>query len=109
MQPGDVVTVAFIGADGAKRRPAVVISSTVYHETRPDIIIGLLTSNISAATQPTDYVLQDYDEAGLYSESAFRSYLNMVLPSALTKIGSLSARDWIQVQRRIKITFGLDE
>jgi mRNA interferase MazF len=33
LKPGDVVTVEFPGAQGIKRRPAVVVSSDVYHNT----------------------------------------------------------------------------
>ncbi len=57
--PGDVVTVAFVGVTGTKRRPAVVVSSDLYHANRPDVIVGLLTTQIGGATTPTDYRLQD--------------------------------------------------
>jgi mRNA-degrading endonuclease toxin of MazEF toxin-antitoxin module len=36
--PGDVVTVDFLGATGPKRRPAVVVSSALYHQHRPDLV-----------------------------------------------------------------------
>jgi mRNA interferase MazF len=36
--PGDVVTVDFLGATGPKRRPVVVVSSTLYHQHRPDLV-----------------------------------------------------------------------
>jgi mRNA interferase MazF len=42
--PGDIVTVDFPGVTGIKRRPAIVLSSNEYHAIRPDIIIGLITS-----------------------------------------------------------------
>jgi mRNA-degrading endonuclease toxin of MazEF toxin-antitoxin module len=42
--PGDVVTVDFHGATGPKRRPAVVVSSALYHQHRPDLVLGVLTS-----------------------------------------------------------------
>ncbi len=41
---GDVVTVDFPGFKGIKRRPAVVLSSTIYNTTRPDLILGLITT-----------------------------------------------------------------
>ncbi len=31
---------------GVKRRPAVVMSSAAYHATRPDMIVGLITTEI---------------------------------------------------------------
>jgi mRNA interferase MazF len=49
VKPGDVVTVDFPGALGVKRRPAVVISTDTYHTTRPDVILGLLTSQTAGA------------------------------------------------------------
>ena len=58
--PGDVVTVDFVGATGTKRRPAVVISSALYHQHRPDLVLGVLTSQVSRATTPLDYVLADW-------------------------------------------------
>lgn len=54
VKPGDVVTVDFPGVTGIKRRPAVVVSTDTYHKTRPDAILGLLTSQVTAATGPTD-------------------------------------------------------
>ena len=55
--PGDVVTVDFPGVTGVKRRPAVVLSSAVYHASRPDVVVGLITSQTTTALGPTDYVL----------------------------------------------------
>lgn len=104
---GDVVTVTFIGATGMKRRPAVIVSSDVYHQTRPDVIIGLLTTQVASATHPTDYLLQDTAIAGLRFPSAFRTYLNMVLPSELTVVGHLSSRDEKGVQASLALAFGL--
>ena len=36
-----VVVVDFPAATGSRRRPGVILSSTEYHESRPDVIIGL--------------------------------------------------------------------
>ena len=43
-EAGDVVVTDFPGVRGVKRRPDIVLSSPVYHRTRPDVIIGLITS-----------------------------------------------------------------
>jgi mRNA interferase MazF len=92
--PGDVVLVDFPGAAGIKRRPVVVVSSDLYHAHRPDLIVGVLTTNLTAATGPTDYILQDWTTAGLHAPSAFRAYFGMALPSAVQVVGHLSDRDW---------------
>lgn len=97
-EPGDVVTVDFVGATGIKRRPAVVVSSRLYHAHRPDVILAVLTTQVTTATTPTDYVLQDWAAAGLRHPSAFRAYLGMATSSAVHVIGRLSARDWGSVQ-----------
>jgi len=100
-EPGDVVTVDFPGATGLKRRPAIVVSTHLYHAHRPDVVIAVLTSNVAAATAPTDYVLQDWQAAGLRLPSAFRAYLATVERSATRVIGHLSNRDWRAAQERL--------
>ena len=93
-----LVIVDFPGAQGMKRRPAVILSSDEYHRVRPDIIVGLITSNIAAANGPTDYVLQDWQAAGLHTQSAFRAYLVTLPRSAITAlIGSVSNLDWTAI------------
>jgi hypothetical protein len=51
--PGDVVVLDFPGVTGVKRRPTVVISSAVYHTSRPDVVVGLITSQTIALVRPT--------------------------------------------------------
>jgi len=45
---GDIILLPFPFTDqsAVKRRPAVVISSTAYHRTRPDIVIMAVTSQL---------------------------------------------------------------
>ena|SRR6266508_4162688 len=105
--PGDVVIVTFQGAVAAKARPAVVVSSNLYHQTRPDCVVALLTSNLRAANAPTDYVLQDWTSAGLHQPSAFRAYFNMAESARLLVVGRLSVRDWAAVRTRLALTFDL--
>jgi mRNA interferase MazF len=96
---GDIVTIDFPGAMGTKRRPAIIVSSSVYHRHRPDIIVGVVTSQVHHATTPTDYLLQDWSNSGLHRPSAFRTFLATLPASAATLIGHFSKRDWLGVQR----------
>ena len=105
-RPGDLVTGDFAGATGVKRRPAVVVSSDRYHSERPDLILGVLTTNLTAATGSTDYILQDWDAVGLSAPSAFRRYFGMAVPSAVRPIGRLSTRDWAEIQTRVRLALG---
>jgi mRNA interferase MazF len=107
LNPGDIVVVDFPGATGIKTRPAVVLSTSLYHTHRPDVIIGLLTTNTAAATAPTDYVLQDWAAAGLHHPSAYRSYLVTLDDGSLSAIGHLSDRDWQEVQGRLKLALAV--
>ncbi|MBD2199734.1 MULTISPECIES: type II toxin-antitoxin system PemK/MazF family toxin [Calothrix] len=101
--PGDVVTVDFPGVTGIKRRPSVVLSSTTYNSIRPDVIVGLITTQTSVLGV-TDYALQDWSAAGLRVASIFRSYIVTLPRSAnLVLIGHLSERDWQGVRACVKI------
>ncbi|MFN6142149.1 MAG: type II toxin-antitoxin system PemK/MazF family toxin, partial [Pseudanabaena sp.] len=64
VQFGDVVTVDFPAVTGIKRRPSVVLSSQTYHANRPDVIVGLITSQ-TITLGVTDYILQDLHTSGL--------------------------------------------
>ncbi|MBD2387908.1 type II toxin-antitoxin system PemK/MazF family toxin [Cylindrospermum sp. FACHB-282] len=102
--PGDVVTVDFPGVAGIKRRPAVVLSSAIYHANRPDVIIGLITTQTTALGL-TDYILQDWSAAGLRIASVFRSFIVTLPPSAnAVLIGHLSERDWLGACACVKIS-----
>jgi mRNA interferase MazF len=103
-----VVLIHLAGAVSSKARPAVVVSSDVYHATRPDVVVGLLTTDVAAATTPTDYALQDWAAAGLHKPTAFRTYFDTRLQTEIIReIGQLSDRDWQEVQARVRVALGL--
>lgn len=109
MNPGDVIWIDFPGVIQTKRRPAVILSSTTYHASRPDVIVGLITSQISKATAPTDCLIDQWQQAGLRIPSAFRAFI-VTLPRAavFSTMGELSLADWVQVRTRVKIAMHLD-
>jgi mRNA interferase MazF len=91
MSPGEVIWIDFPGVVQTKRRPAVILSSASYHSIRPDVIVGLVTSQTAKATAPTDHLLQDWQSAGLRVPSAFRAFI-VTLPqsSIVSTMGTLS-------------------
>jgi mRNA interferase MazF len=102
---GDVVAVDFPGVNGIKRRPAVVLSSATYHANRPDVIVGLLTSQ-SGSLGVTDYILQDWKDARLKVLSVFRCFIATLPPAAnFVYVGHLSDRDWQGVCACVKLSF----
>lgn len=106
MLPGDVVVCAFPGAHLTKVRPAVVLSTEVYHQTRPDVIVALVTTQFPTDLAPTDCELRDWRAAGLHGPSVFRLYTVTLLQTDVRVIGRLSNSDWAGVQRCLKVGFG---
>jgi mRNA interferase MazF len=101
---GDVVTVDFPAVTGIKRRPAVVLSSEIYHLNRPDVIVGLITSQ-TKNLGVTDYILQDWQKSGLRVPSVFRSFIVTLPPSAnVIVIGKLSEQDSQGVRNCVKLS-----
>ena len=92
--PGDLVVVNFPGAVATKRRPAVIVSSTLYHSQHPDLIVGLVTSQIPAVQTAADWLL-DWAGAGLRLPSLFRAFLYTVpRTEVLVRMGQLTEADW---------------
>ena len=107
VKPGDVLTVNFPGATGLKRCPVVAVSTDTYHGSRPDVIVSVLTSQVAAATAPTDCILQDWEAAHLHRPTAFRAYLATVPAASVRTIGHLSDRDWEEVQARLRMALAV--
>jgi mRNA interferase MazF len=108
MVPGEVVWIDFPGVVQTKRRPAVILSCASYHATRPDLIVGLITSQIGKATAPTDHLLRDWQSAGLRVPSAFRAFLvTLAQSSIVSTMGTLLPHDWAEVTARIKLALDL--
>ena len=57
--PGDVVVFDFPGAMGLKRRPAVIVSSDLYHLHRPDVY--LVTTLPSSTRRIGGLSVRDWD------------------------------------------------
>jgi mRNA interferase MazF len=107
--PGDVITVDFPGVTGVKRCPVVVLSSNEYHAIRPDVIVGLITSQ-TQRLGTTDYVLQDWQAAGLRVPSVFRSFIVTLPRSAnLVMIGHLSVQDWQGITGCLKVALAVTD
>ena len=91
---GDVilVNIAFSGAVGYKRRPAVVMSAKHFNRAGIKLIVGAITSNVSPTFRPGDVLLSDWRAAGLVKPSAVRGVLATVDKSdVVRKLGALSA------------------
>jgi hypothetical protein len=95
------------GAVETKVRPAVVIASETYLVERPDVLVAILTTRIPSRVGATDYVLRDWQFAGLRAESCFRMYVITMYRSELNVIGHLSERDGIGVRVCVERAIGV--
>ena len=76
--------------DAPKVRPAVVLSTELYHRYRPDVIVSLITTQPPRELAPTDCALRDW------------RYADVRL------IGRLSESDWALVRACFKAGFGAE-
>ena len=63
---GDIVLVRFVFTEetGAKRRPAVIVSTSDYQDGRQEAIMAAITSNVDRLLIG-DHLIADWQEAGL--------------------------------------------
>src|SRR5690606_35132662 len=90
-KPG-LVAFPFTNLQTAKKRPAVIISSAIYQQTRADAILMAITSQIK--TEPTvgEIMLQDWQAAGLIKPSMLKPLIATIEQTRVLKVmGQLSA------------------
>jgi mRNA interferase MazF len=93
---GDIVLLSFPFTDqqGAKQRPAVVISSIRYNQERPDVILMAITSRIRDTSEFGHLVLDNWEGAGLIKPSAIKPVLFSVENALIRKkLGKLAQQD----------------
>ena len=102
---GDVLLVPFPFSNqtAVKKRPAVVVSSSTYNNSRPDLIILALTSQPAVASQFGGTSLSHWKGAGLLKPSVFKPILATIEKSlVIQKMGRLHASDQKTLQQILK-------
>ena len=94
---GDVVLVAFpfTNQTASKKRPAVVVSSSIYNEQRRDVIVMAITSQVlRPAGAIGDVLLADWKGAGLPKASLVKPVIATLEQSlVLRKLGTFQNAD----------------
>lgn len=106
---GDIVLVPFPFTDQstAKRRPAVVVSSTAYHRERPDLIIMAVTSQPRPAGWVGELQVKDWKDAGLIKPSVVKPVITTIEASLiLRRLGRLKAGDQAELRKSIAAIVG---
>ncbi len=106
---GDVVLVAFpfTNLQATKKRPAVIISRQTYQQTRPDVILMVITGQIRQPLATGEAILQDWQAAGLAKPSLFKPLIATLEQNQIVKVmGQLSDSDRERVVKVIQSILG---
>lgn len=105
---GDIILVPFPFTDQTttKKRPAVIISSSVYHAQRPDLVLMAVTSQLRAPARG-DVVISEWRAAGLLKPSAVKPVIATIEQNLVIKrLGRLKAVDQQAVRAHLKLILG---
>ena len=93
---GEVVLVPFPFTDqsGAKKRPAVIVSSSCYNASRRDLVIMAITSQVRQPLGFGEALVTDWQAAGLIKPSLLKPVFTTIEQGlVLRSMGALSEAD----------------
>jgi mRNA interferase MazF len=108
-EQGDVILVRFVFADetGAKRRPAAILSTDDYHQSRQEAIIAAITSNVQRLLAG-DHLIEGWQEAGLLFPSVATGIIRTIKQGMIVRhLGEMPAADMQTIRNEIKYVLGL--
>jgi len=106
---GDLVLVPFPFTDqsGAKKRPAVVISSAAYNAARRDVVLMAVTSQVRATTGIGEVTVSDWQKAGLLKTSVIKPVLTTVEKGLILRtLGRLEPADQNTLRAALRLIIG---
>ena len=106
---GDVVLVSFMFSDetGERRRPAVIVSSDAYHQSRQEAIIAAITSRTDRILVG-DHLITDWQEAGLLFPSIATGIIRTIKQDMIAKkLGTMPLRDMKGIESNLRDALGL--
>lgn len=106
---GDVVLVPFPFTDqsGAKKRPAVIVSSSGYNDSRRDLVIMAITSQVRTPLGFGEAMLADWQAAGLIKSSVLKPVFTTIEQGlVVSTMGKLSASDLHTLREAIAQVIG---
>ena len=106
---GDVVLVGFIFTDesGVKQRPAIVISSDIYHQRRHEVIISAVTSQTERILAG-DHLIGYWRESGLLFPSVATGIIRTIKQNMIIrKLGTMAETDMGKIDEQFLIALSL--
>jgi mRNA interferase MazF len=108
---GDVVLVSFIFSDesGERRRPAVIVSSDAYHQSRQEAIIAAITSRTDRILAG-DHLISDWQDAGLLFPSVATGIIRTIKQSMIAKkFGTMPRYDMQAIEDNLRYSLELKQ
>jgi mRNA interferase MazF len=102
---GDVILVPFPFSDQTttKKRPAVIVSSDTYNNISQDLIIMAITGQTRSPIGVGEFLIEDWQSAGLLKSSAIKSAISTIEQRLVMKIlGRLSSKDLSTLDKALK-------
>ncbi len=106
---GDVVLVPFpfTNQTGEKKRPAVVVSSTNYNNSKPDLLLMAITSQIKKPFSLGEIGIVAWEKAGLIKPSMIKPVMTTVERTLiLKKLGQLEIQDKNALRDILQVIIG---
>ena len=101
---GDIVLVKFVFSDekGVKQRPALIVSTDQYHQSRREAILMAITSNV-ARLLAGDYKVKAWRASGLLHPSAVTGIVRTIKQEMIAStIGQLPHEELGAVEDRLR-------
>ena len=108
-EQGEVVLVRFVFTDetGAKRRPAVIVSTSDYHRDRREAIIAAVTSNVDRLLVG-DHLIAGWQEAGLLFPSVATGVIRTIKQAMIERrLGVMAPEDMRAIREKLQQVLGL--
>ena len=102
----DVVVVKFPFASSLKykARPAVILSSDIYNESKRETLIILAISSSKENKLDFELEIQNWQKAGLLKSSIFKSSIATIeKESVISKLGRLEEEDSKKLEKMIEV------
>ena len=101
---GDVVLVKFVFSDekGAKQRPGLIVSTDGYHQSRREMILAAITSNVGRLLVG-DHKIKGWREAGLLYPSIVTGIIRTIKHDMIaSKMGELPESELRAVEDKLR-------
>jgi len=106
---GDVVLVRFIFSDetGERQRPAVILSSDAYHQSREEAIIAAITSRTDRILVG-DHFINDWEGAGLLFPSVVTGIIRTIKQGMIAKkLGIMHLPNMKRIEGNLRDALGI--